>query len=42
MQANGVADNPPPRTAMQIKRQSQRFSKLHLSFFASAVCNNVD
>jgi len=26
----------------RLKRQSQRFSKLHLYFSASAVCNNVN
>jgi hypothetical protein len=31
-----------PEQQCRLKRQSQRFSKLHLSFFASAVCNNVN
>jgi len=31
-----------PEQQCRLERQSQRLSKLHLSFFASAVCNNVN
>jgi hypothetical protein len=31
-----------PEQQYRLKRLRQRFSKLHLSFFASAVCNNVN
>jgi len=43
--ANGITTLPitrRPEQQCRLKRQSQRFSKLHLSFFASAVCNNVN
>jgi hypothetical protein len=43
---NGVADNPPPRTAMQIKTTKPKIKQTalirHGGFFASAVCNNVN